>query len=562
MGVVVGLIFRGDAGSTEHHRVGMSTGKHFVSAVIIFISVNSPPYFAILLLSSNFSSKQLLDKDAQDPNDDGSSVGSVGSQSSSSSKESVQQQTRRSRSKSTSRRSRHRSPLSERNHNHENLRASKQQRRLNNSQDAMAKTRRNSTTSASATTGDKSKTNKSSASKQQEKDLLDQLQALEKEKEEQAKKSEAKDAQLAALEAKFEAFKKKRKRNELPDGDIPVVAKNDAITKLVVDGVTRHLWRDCKFIGTPKQITSALKVILKNSTEWKKFEKLDKKEREAKIQGYANTYGSKITHTLNEKRSSVQTGIRSLYMERVKKGDKVPTAEQFLQIVLREGLEQIKVPVLSEEDKKDKAKVAELAAIKKKNAQIKDNQNWFAWYHDKILAKVGGRPFWPESVRHYQTISGATFPDDDSKLYITPSTEAFAVLCFENNKTKWPYEAKKGDDPKNEAMETQYTCSKSGQNKFGGWNNAGRKRLVELVDKIKAARADPKSEKAELMVLDHLQTEHKIAEKEAKKKAKKKAKRDMDSEVVEIPFDEEMEEEDEDEGSSTEGDVEEEEDDE
>jgi len=37
MGVVVGLIFRGDAGYTEHHCVGISVEVHSLLVVTIFI---------------------------------------------------------------------------------------------------------------------------------------------------------------------------------------------------------------------------------------------------------------------------------------------------------------------------------------------------------------------------------------------------------------------------------------------------------------------------------------------------------------------------------------------
>lgn len=497
----------------------------------------------------------MIDKDAQDPHqdphDDGSSVGS---QRSSSSIESRPLRTSRSKSKSTSQSSRHRSPLSERNHHsHENLRTSKQQRRLNDSQDEMAGTRRSTAAALASKQANEKSNARSTAQSQQDKDLRKKLKALEKEKEDQEKENQAKEAKYAALEAKYKAMKAQRKRGALPDGDIPPVPKNDAILKLIVDGVTRHLWRDCKFIGTTQQVVHALQLILRNSTEWRKFEKLEKAARFAKLRGFTSTYGDHITHTLNEKRSSVQSGIKNVYMEREKAGLPVPTAEQFLHIVLRQDLELLEVPKLSDEEKKDEDKVKEVADIKTKNVQIKVNQEWFFWYHDKILAKVGGRPFWPESVRYYNTISEATFPEDDSKHYMTPSSEAFAVLCFENNKTKWPYEAKGGEDPKNQAMETEYTCSKSGKNKFGGWNNAARKQLVELVKLISEARADPKSETAEKMALERVQKKYRIKEKEAKKKAKKKPKRPRETEVVEIPFDEEMEEEDEEEGEFSDG---------
>jgi len=132
-----------------------------------------------------------------------------------------------------------------------------------------------------------------------------------------------------------------------------------------------------------------------------------------------------------------------------------------------------------------------------------------------------------QSVRHYNTISDAVDPDDPSCKAITVETEAFAVLNFENNLSKWKYYDKtlednykdfqyvpcnrKKDDPaevefvaveKNEKkilrifspkVKGKYTKSDCGQARYGGWSREGMVRYNKLVSFALQGRRHPKN---------------------------------------------------------------------
>ncbi len=76
---------------------------------------------------------------------------------------------------------------------------------------------------------------------------------------------------------------------------------------------------------------------------------------------------------------------------------------------------------------------------------------------------------------------------------VTVGLEAILVLMFENCYDKWQYMmeekmAGRKHDNKHERMETPYMDSLAGQNKYGGWNVAGKRRFKALGDKIHAAQ--------------------------------------------------------------------------
>ena len=85
----------------------------------------------------------------------------------------------------------------------------------------------------------------------------------------------------------------------------------------------------------------------------------------------------------------------------------------------------------------------------------------------------------------------------------------------------WLYEYQQDEngvykDPKNLAMCPKYSDCKVGQNKWGGWGTAGRKRHYELLGQFKEARKSKYSRKVEDWALKALREQHNIADKEAK----------------------------------------------
>ena len=152
----------------------------------------------------------------------------------------------------------------------------------------------------------------------------------------------------------------------------------------------------------------------------------------------------------------------------------------------------------------------------------------FNWYMDKYLPHTTGSAImFGQSVRHYNTISDAVDPNDPSCKAITVETEAFAVLNFENNLSKWKYYDetlddeykdfqyvpcnRKKDDPvdvefvaveKNEKKilrifspkaKGKYTKSDCGQARYGGWSREGMVRYNKLVSFALQGRRHPKN---------------------------------------------------------------------
>ena len=95
--------------------------------------------------------------------------------------------------------------------------------------------------------------------------------------------------------------------------------------------------------------------------------------------------------------------------------------------------------------------------------------------------------------------------------------------------------------PKRGMMEVKcpYTKPNGGVQKFGGWNNKGRKRFNDLVALIEANRRDRKKYllEVETEALEQIRAYHSCDEREAKRK-KKKTKVDEEDKklIVEFPL--------------------------
>ena len=64
----------------------------------------------------------------------------------------------------------------------------------------------------------------------------------------------------------------------------------------------------------------------------------------------------------------------------------------------------------------------------------------FIWYWDNSLPKAtGSSKLFSPNHRRYATISEAVTAQDKKLQVMTPEHEAFAVLTFENNLSRWQY---------------------------------------------------------------------------------------------------------------------------
>lgn len=202
--------------------------------------------------------------------------------------------------------------------------------------------------------------------------------------------------------------------------------------------------------------------------------------------------------------------------------DELPSSLMF-DYILERNFMGLTGTILTKEDKE---------ALALRNPSIQDAVDIFDVYTDKMIPAVAGPKLFPEEIRHLETITESELPKKNQRpgdetegpakkkknLRITASTEAFTALLYENNRTKWAAthrylrdvmhedgtmagRKKKGrcmtypkwnpkEPEKNKEWMTMYTESNGKQNPLGGWNNQGRRRFLELVQKVNKSREE------------------------------------------------------------------------
>ena len=134
-------------------------------------------------------------------------------------------------------------------------------------------------------------------------------------------------------------------------------------------------------------------------------------------------------------------------------------------------------------------------------------------------------------MRFFGTITGHAPLDNPDDKYITDSDETLIVLMWENCSKCFPYVAKcKRDnvayDQTNPNYQTRWSNSLSGQNKFGGWNDGGRARFVELRRVIKAAKRKEHVRDLEEEILKEIQDKYSKVQAQAPKEEGEEANED------------------------------------
>ena len=178
---------------------------------------------------------------------------------------------------------------------------------------------------------------------------------------------------------------------------------------------------------------------------------------------------------------------------------------------------------------------------------VEENKQFAVWWCDKILPKVtcGTFNYAPEK-RYYSTISECKIRYNDVIYEEMPSsTEAFAVLLYENTRSRWlnkrklykelPPNKKKisikerrKPDEKPAAADTQvyyvtdhpklgtkWSLPSSGQNKSGGWSQVGLEKFADLRLVNEQARASEEGKAKEREILTVLRSAMGITENDA-----------------------------------------------
>ena len=318
--------------------------------------------------------------------------------------------------------------------------------------------------------------------------------------------------QKATLEAQIAELQQKLKE-QAPVAD---VVSDDVAGKVQVV-LRSQYWRGVKFLRCEEDLKKCVEFVAPKIPVWQKKhggKTPDSEDYKREIKQFTLTYGPTITKCMNEYRSTCQSQMKKAWKELMDAGKDPPTPAQLLQVALRKGL------FLKSDSEQVRAK----------------KQEWFLWYWDKLLPKAAGKGNWNESQRHYGTLSSFCPKNQPGLLVITSATEGSTNVMYENVYSRWVYEYHQNYsnldvDPKNPAMKPKFSDCKVGQNKWGGWGTAGRKRYYDLLGQFKEVRKNKKARKVEDWALKMLQEKHKIAEKEAKRAMKGGTKRKI-NEVV------------------------------
>jgi hypothetical protein len=145
-----------------------------------------------------------------------------------------------------------------------------------------------------------------------------------------------------------------------------------------------------------------------------------------------------------------------------------------------------------------------------------EDMDKFKLYWQDYLPKHIGASFWsPNANMLYVTISAAVRTDCSRQLpLITPEDEAFLVLCIHNQRDRWKNESviKKngGKVDKKESHNGLFTSTRSGQNRYGGWNEDGLNMFKTYLDKNIAARKTQKGMQVEKDCLQQLRAKYNI----------------------------------------------------
>jgi hypothetical protein len=300
--------------------------------------------------------------------------------------------------------------------------------------------------------------------------------------------------------------RKKRRKGQKRTGT------DAAMEREIAKAVQLYLWPSVKFLVDEPMLAAITGNL---------FDKMDLGEKDGKSGPelvlaktiWVAKWKETVGQCYNTHRNYVQQQVHDLIRDAIKEGNHDPdwpNEKLAYQLALRQGMGD-------EEDG---------------DGHMKD---LMVKYWDKLLPCVaGGATRWSPSKRHYQTIcAGVVTPGfPDSGPCVTASDEAYLVVLLENNYNKWVYMHKDlGSDKKKIAarraakdpkLEVPYTSNKVGQNKFGGWNAAGRARFSALKAEIITARGQAHVPALEAKILEMVRKENDRDEIDKKKAEKGK----------------------------------------
>lgn len=312
-------------------------------------------------------------------------------------------------------------------------------------------------------------------------------------------------------------------------------AGNEMVRKSCAKIIKKHLWPNTKFVTSEKQLTVLADKV---------WNKLPKNYWGYTLEGkpaFMRLYRPYFGTVVNAQRTTVHSSLKEKawkYMDENfdvnkttnKKTAVLPTLQQITRCSVRDI--------------------------------DSDLHEIFDWYVDVLLPCVVGNQYdFGKSKRLFVNCSEVTLPRSDKKV-ITPSTEAFLVVCWDNYRKKWmnhwlfrqdnptdplPNPRHKNGVFPNPTVDglyaTRWTNTDNGSTVLGGWHHNGKVAYKTALDNIKTARgAAVRFRNEERAVCERLREKYGVtALTEEEYNSKKRKSEPTASKVVEIDFGEESE---------------------
>ena len=242
-------------------------------------------------------------------------------------------------------------------------------------------------------------------------------------------KQEQQDLKIKNMEMEIARYKtrehlaKSKKKGRKSQGN-----STDSATKNLVFDTTKYkFFSICKFLSDEKQLLQATRHVM-NMLEIGAFRGLEGTKLAEAQELWVQAHKDTVREAINSHRNYIQHQLQSKFKEALGKGGyklrDMPDPDEILEVALRKGLTD-----------KD---------------EFPARAQWvFEFYWDVLIPVVAGHKNWGPGKRHHCLMSTARPEGDPSaELFVTPSDEAYTVVCWENYLGPWSHKWKEANKPK------------------------------------------------------------------------------------------------------------------
>jgi hypothetical protein len=223
-----------------------------------------------------------------------------------------------------------------------------------------------------------------------------------------------------------------------------------------------------------------------------------------------------------------------------KKHGYLPTVEELLKLWYW-PYDWEEVEALTESDPADGKEAQLLDNDQAKVDEMNRQKLIFTWFWNNYLPNFTKDSFFGPKIRSKKLLNETVAVAGKEWVPVTTSTEALAIVSYENNLDRWQhlFEKKSNDeeynynnDPnKDDIPKPKWSNGKTGQQGFGGWSDEGQQKWKHYRDHARSCRKKDEDSDEKVMIYIRDLCASKIMNKATAKKDNKKGKTATSSDV-------------------------------